>query len=125
MPGYLSSVSISKADLISFAPLESTSELITFQELDQAYFINSLSFQDENKWLLFDGRHNIWAKIEDSDFLSRVNENIELFAKGDQLLCRVRVEQWLDINGKSRIENRILRVIDHVSSATQPDLFRP
>lgn len=93
-------------------------EPIPSEEHRASFSIISLSFMDDNKWRLYDGQNAVWAKIEDDDFLKKVDNNEISFSKGDILICDVINEQWQTATGL-RTETRILRVHEHRSAARQ------
>ena len=83
-----------------------------------AFSIISLTFKEDNKWRLYDGAATIHATIADANFLSRVDQNIVRFAKGDVLVCNVRVQQWQTSSG-ARTEYTVLEVLEHRPAARQ------
>lgn len=83
-----------------------------------AFSIVSLAFKEDNKWRLYDGAATIHATIADMEFLSRVDRNLVSFAKGDVLVCDVRVKQWQTTSG-ARTEYEVTHVIEHRASAKQ------
>jgi hypothetical protein len=85
---------ITKEDVASFvAPIVEDEQIIS-DERTAAFSIVALTFKDGNKWRLYDGQNTISVTIEDEVFIRRVNDNEIAFAKGDLLVCRVRVDQW-------------------------------
>ncbi|KJV36105.1 hypothetical protein [Luteibacter yeojuensis] len=86
-----------------------------------AFSIVSLAFKEDNKWRLSDGSSTISATISDEQFLHGVNTNAASFAKGDALVCTVRVRQWQTVNG-TRTEYDVVRVNDHLHAARQIEL---
>jgi hypothetical protein len=83
-----------------------------------AFSIVSLAFKEDNKWRLYDGAATIHATIADVEFLSRVDRNLVSFAKGDVLVCEVRVRQWQTQSG-AKTEYEVTHVIEHRASARQ------
>ena len=77
-----------------------------------AFSIISLAFKEDNKWRLYDGNTQISALIEDEAFLARVNANLIAFAKGDILICDVRITQQQTGEGLST-EYVVEKVIEH------------
>ena len=76
--------------------------------------IVSLIFKEENKWRLRDNDSGIVisATIVDRDFLARVANNDVSFSRGDILICKVRMRQYLD--GSSRkTKHTVEKVIEH------------
>ncbi|MBS1169544.1 MAG: hypothetical protein H6R01_462 [Burkholderiaceae bacterium] len=86
-----------------------------------AFSIVSLAFKEDNKWRLYDGAATIHASILDADFISRVDRNLVSFAKGDVLVCEVRVQQWQTESG-ARTEYDVVRVLEHRPSGRQIQL---
>lgn len=87
-------------------------------ERKMAFSIVSLAFREDNKWRLYDGAATIYATISDTEFLDRVDANQEIFAKGDVLVCLVRVRQWQTVSG-ARTEYDVIRVLEHRQAARQ------
>lgn len=83
-----------------------------------AFSIVALAFKEDNKWRLYDGAATIHAAIADTDFLTRVDQNVETFAKGDMLICMVRVRQWQTPSG-ARTEYEVTEVLEHRQAARQ------
>ncbi|SFA84815.1 hypothetical protein SAMN04515620_10529 [Collimonas sp. OK607] len=107
------------ADEISWfvAPVP-TDELLLDDVRKMAFSIVSLAFKEDNKWRLYDGAATIHATITDIEFLSKVDRNQIAFAKGDVLVCDVRVLQWQTTSG-AKTEYEVVRVIEHRTSARQ------
>jgi len=101
-------------------------EVLLFDNVrQQAFSIVSLAFKEDNKWRLYDGAATIHAAIVDAEFLSRVDQSLEFFAKGDILICEVRVMQWQTADG-ARTEYTVTRVLEHRQAARQVPLpFAP
>jgi hypothetical protein len=83
-----------------------------------AFSIVSLAFKDDNKWRLHDGNNQISATISDPDFLWRVNQNELAFAKGDVLVCQVRVKQSQTEAGL-KTDYTVEKVIEHIAAPRQ------
>lgn len=109
---------ITKDDASSFIAPMVEDEPIISDERTAAFSIVALTFKDGNKWRLYDGQNTISVTIEDEAFIRRVNDNEIAFAKGDLLVCRVRVDQWR--TGDSlRTEYAVLEVLEHRVAARQ------
>jgi hypothetical protein len=93
-------------------------ELIISDERTAAFSVVALTFKDGNKWRLYDGQNTISVTIEDEAFIRRVNDNKIAFAKGDLLVCRVRVDQWRT-GDCLRTEYTVLEVMEHRAAARQ------
>lgn len=83
-----------------------------------AFSIVSLAFKEDNKWRLYDGSATIHATITDHEFIRRVDQNIERFAKGDSLICMVKVRQWQTTNGV-RTDYDVIEVLEHRQASRQ------
>ncbi|MGY3231792.1 hypothetical protein ACVWWJ_003276 [Luteibacter sp. HA06] len=103
------------------APANAEERLLIDDLRTMAFSIVSLAFKEDNKWRLSDGSSTISATISDEQFLHGVNTNVESFAKGDSLVCTVRVRQWQTANGP-RTEYEVVRVNDHLHAARQIEL---
>lgn len=115
-------LTISADDVEYFEPPEPVEE----QLLDDTYEWNlqivNVAFVEGNKWRFSDGDQTFYAAIEDTSFLARVDQGSELFAKGDVLRCRVRVEQKM-VDGRLVTERAIEAVLQHRHVTPEPDLF--
>lgn len=83
-----------------------------------AFSIVSLAFKEDNKWRLYDGSATIHATISDHEFIRRVDQNLERFAKGDSLICMVDVRQWQTTNGV-RTDYDVTEVLEHRQASRQ------
>lgn len=108
----LPSVVITEEEKDWFRAPTAGEELIVDETRRMAFSIVSLAFKDDNKWRLYDGAATIHANIADTGFLSRVDQNLVSFAKGDLLVCRVRVQQWQTVTG-ARTEYTVVEVLEH------------
>jgi hypothetical protein len=86
-------VEVSKRESAYFRRPEMPDELLIDDVRRSAYSIISLAFKEDNKWRLNDEQNAISATIEDEKFLDKVDRNQIAFAKGDILVCDVRVTQ--------------------------------
>jgi len=96
-------------------------ELLVDETRKMVFSIVSLAFKEDNKWRLHDGNSTISASIADEDFQHRVDTNQVNFAKGDVLVCDVRVRQWQSQSG-AKTEYEVVRVIEHRTAARQIQL---
>lgn len=116
-------ISVTQSEAAFFARPELADEVLVQATRRSAFSIISLAFKEDNKWRLFDGNTQISALIEDQSFLQRVDANQIAFAKGDILLCDVRVTQKRTAEGL-RTEYVVEQVIEHRPAARQlPLLF--
>jgi hypothetical protein len=114
---------VSKEETEYFNKPEVPDEILVETTRRAAFSIISLAFKEENKWRLYDGNTQINATIEDEDFQQRVDSNQIAFAKGDILLCDVRVRQKQTSHGLST-EYAVEKVIEHRPALRQlPLLF--
>jgi len=81
--------------------------------------IVSLSFKPDNKWRFSDGENTFTATIEDEEFLKEVANNERAFAKGDTLICDVRIRQYKTPSGILKAERSIIKVAEHIQAARQ------
>lgn len=71
-----------------------------------------LSFKEDNKWAVTDGKNSINASVEDEAFIRQINENEVSFSKGDILTVRMRIDQAETSTGL-KSEYAIEEVISH------------
>lgn len=109
---------LTKADRIIADIVDISPEIVTDQIRTMALSIRSLAFQEGNKWRLFDGQNIITATIEDRNFLDRIDNSLERFAKGDLLICEVRTLQMQTTEGL-KTEHTVLKVDEHRAAPTQ------
>lgn len=86
------------------------------------FSIVSLSFKQGNKWRLNDGKTTLNVTVVDQAYLERVERNEITFAKGDILICDVRVETREESKGL-KSEFFIERVVDQRRPGRQASLF--
>ena len=101
-----------------FAAPEAQDDLLVDEKRKMAFSIVSLAFKEDNKWRLHDGNSTISAAISDADFQRKVDTNQVNFAKGDVLVCEVRVRQWQSASG-TRTECEVTHVLEHRTAARQ------
>lgn len=109
---------VSEAERAWFHPPSWEDELLFDDVRKMAFSIVSLAFKEDNKWRLYDGAATIHATIQDAGFIERVNQSLEHFAKGDVLICLVRVRQWQTATG-ARTEYEVTEVLEHRHAARQ------
>ena len=80
----------------------------------------ALSFNPDNKLRLFDGENIYSALINDKEFLEKVANGKEVFAKNDILVCKFRSTQYFGQNGKLKIEHSIEKVLEHRQQQVPP-----
>ena len=88
------SESVSKDEAEYFCGMpESDADVLTTNVLETAFVISTVAFKKGNKWRFYDGNATISAEIADEVFLRKVAAGEEVFANGDVLICRVRIQQ--------------------------------
>jgi hypothetical protein len=112
---------VRKDDLSWYAAPPIEDVLLLDERRKMVFSIVSLAFKDDNKWRLYDGAATIHASITDGAFLHRVDQSVETFAKGDVLICIVRVQQWHAEQGP-RTEYEVVEVLEHRSGSRQLSL---
>jgi hypothetical protein len=115
-------ITIRKEDTDYFTKPEIPDEILVETTRRAAFSIISLAFKEENKWRLYDGNTQISAMIDDVDFQQRVDSNQIAFAKGDILLCDLRVRQKQTSHGLST-EYAVEKVIEHRPALRQLPLI--
>lgn len=112
---------ISPAQRTWFATPEIADELLVDDVRKMVFSIVSLAFKDDNKWRLHDGSTTLHAAISDSAFLAKVDANQINFAKGDILVCQVRVRQWQTLSG-AKTDYDVEQVLEHRTPGRQLSL---
>ena len=94
------------------------------KEIVEQKFLEALSihFREGNKWRFTDGANDFFARIEDADFINRVDRGEVRFLKGDVYVCTVAQTQTLTQTGL-KLDYRILKVLEHRSRASQLKLL--
>lgn len=103
---------VDKVAASDFKKPELPEEILVDVTRQAAFSIISLAFKEDRKWRLYDGNTQISARIDDADFISKVDSNQIAFAKGDILLCEVRVTQKRTVEGLTT-EYVVEKVIEH------------
>ncbi len=115
-----SSASKQEVDFFKVPNVEGQDEVIDDRTTEQVFSITSLSFKEENKWRLSDGTNIFLVDMEDQEFLAKINNNEEVFAKGDLLKIRLRVVQYRKPNGDLKTFHTALEVLDHRFAGVKP-----
>jgi len=116
-------ITVSKSETADFEKPEVPDETLVEATRRAAFSIVSLAFKEDNKWRLYDGNTQISALIEDSDFQQRVDSNLIAFAKGDILICDVKITQKRTAAGLST-DYVVEKVLEHKPALRQlPLLF--
>lgn len=93
---------------------------ITEQEL--IVRIVSIVFDKNQKWRFSDGESSFWAKIDDEEFWSRVQEGNLAFRDGDQLKVKIKSIQKVT-NSNLSTEKIITKVMEAIHKPTQIKLI--
>ncbi|MDL2060351.1 hypothetical protein MUN46_011565 [Mesosutterella sp. AGMB02718] len=113
---------LEKADLDSFQRPEESLEINSHVN-EAALLIETASFKDGGKWKVSLGEKNsIFASIEDTEFLARIDEGKERFGKGDVLIVDLETKQMVE-GGKLVIRYSILKVKQHKPGVEQLELL--
>lgn len=111
-------INVSSDESVYYNLPEIGDDIVSDVVYKSAFTILSLAFKDDNKWRLNGGDGVISARIEDEEFLKRVDNSEESFSKGDILFCEVRLVQKKSDSGLKN-EYTIIRVLDHHVAARQ------
>lgn len=111
-------LTVDRHEAVYFARPELPDETLVDDVRRAAYSIISLAFKEDNRWRLNDGNNVISALIADQDFLGKVDNNQIAFAKGDILICDVRVTQKQTESGL-KTDYTVEHVVDHRPAARQ------
>ncbi|QIM48966.1 hypothetical protein G9Q38_07120 [Pusillimonas sp. DMV24BSW_D] len=112
------SATISSDEVSWYSAPQAQDDLLVDETRKMVFSIVSLAFKEDNKWRLHDGNSTISASIADADFQHKVDMNQISFAKGDVLVCDVRVRQWQSTSG-AKTEYEVIRVLEHRTGARQ------
>lgn len=116
-------VKVNKQDAPYFDPPAPAPALPpTSTEEERLVTLESVEFKEGNRWDLTDGNASFSAKIADESFLSEVDAG-EAFRKGDQLRCRVLIEQSVDGKGQLHASYTVTQVFQHVRRPEQDSLW--
>ena len=115
-------LTVTEAESEYFAQPEVPIEVLVEDTRRAAFSIVSLAFKEDNKWRLHDGNAPISALISDENFLYRVDTNQISFAKGDVLICEVRMTQTRGREGL-KTEYVVEHVVEHKPAGRQMALF--
>lgn len=113
-----SEITVMDSEAEAFRKPEADEQILLDDVRRSAFSIVSLAFKDDNKWRLHDGNGQISTSIADEDFLRRVDRNEISFAKGDVLICDVRVRQSQTPNGL-KTEYTVEKVVEHKRAPRQ------
>ncbi|MDT2531726.1 hypothetical protein P7D93_17700 [Enterococcus raffinosus] len=111
------SVSISKQDVSAFDVPEIEDKEFPSTESTVYLQIINISFANE-KWKLTDGNKPFWAKIEDEEFLTSIENNQQQFGASDALKVILETQQKFTDNGL-KTEYSVKKVIEHIKGPKQ------
>ena len=111
-------LTVEKEEAVYFARPEVPDETLVDDTRRAAYSIVSLAFKEANRWRVNDGNNVISVSIAEHDFLAKVDNNQIAFAKGDILICDVRVTQKQTESGL-KTGYTVERVVDPRPAARQ------
>lgn len=115
-------IRIENEDSKRILPISDAEELLS-NEMDTYLTVTRPVLEGNGKWSFSDGTNNFSAEVLDEEFLVRVNESKEAFAKGDQLYARIKTIQTKQ-NGRLKSIYKILEVYEHSAGHDDtPDLF--
>lgn len=117
-------IEVKEADIKSFEKPSFEEKTLLNEVRKSAFSIVSLAFKEDNKWRLHDGNNQISATIADPEFLWKVDRNELAFAKGDVLVCQVRVKQSQTESGL-KTDYIVEKVDEHIPAPRQLSLDIP
>ena len=109
---------VSKADAPYYRAPDLDSDVVVDDVRRAAYTIRDLSFDEDGTWKLFDGANPIKVRLEDREFLERINNDEIRFAAHDVLVCAVHFVQRRTGKGLAN-EYTVLEVLDHIPAPRQ------
>lgn len=112
-------VTVDANDVRAFDLPDDAGRVLTDQESRLVLQLVNVSFEEGKRWRVSDGDRTFPAKLDDSEFLGRVNRSVEDFRKGDLLECDVRTVQRQKSTGLST-EHTIVRVLQHMKAPQLP-----
>lgn len=101
-----------------FKTPDTQDESLGEEEIETNIQAVGVSFLEDNKWRFTDGTVTFYAEVKDEDFVKRVQENKEVFAKDDILKVKLHKKQFLGDTG-IKTEYTVNKIISHRSSAKQ------
>lgn len=111
---------IVKDEAVFYVTPKAVPEDLGATEYETTLQIVGVTFQDKNKWRFSDGISNtFYADMLDADFLSKVDNHVILFGKGDIIRAKIREQKIIDPSGTMRAERAIVHVFEHRNAAIQ------
>lgn len=114
---------VTKKDVNIF-DMPTVQELLSDDTSDKAFSIISLAFKGDYIWRLNDGNETISVTMKDEAFQKKVDNSLEVFAKDDILVCKLRTIQWR-MQDKIKTDYEVLEVIRHILARQLPLLPLP
>jgi hypothetical protein len=110
-----------------FVAPEPDTDIVVDDTRRAAFTIRDLSFDEDGFWRLFDGSNPVKVRIEDGQFLARIENDDIRFAKHDVLVCLVHFVQRRTGRGLEN-EHTVIEVIEHIAAPRQlrlPEITEP
>ncbi len=93
-------------------------ELLRDEEREVFLTVVNVSFKEGHMWKFSDGNVEFYAKINDEEFITKVQQNKDGFYKDDLFKVKLHEKQWISDTGiKSDYE--IIKILEHRSGAKQ------
>lgn len=107
--------SIYKGDIIFYDNLIDK-KVVSEIESEFRFKIQTLSFNENKKWLMFDlnSKQQIHVTIEDDDLYLDIEERYKSFGKHDILVCDVNVIESIEKDGRYTYQHIIKNVKKHI-----------
>ena len=91
-------------------------DVLTDNTVSKVFTLVNISFKENNKWRVSDGETTYIASIDDTDFLTQINNNEISFSKGGLLKCQFQTIQRSTPAG-IKSEYRITKVERYIPSS--------
>lgn len=114
---------VTRGDLLGLTKIRMEEKILDESEGIRFLQIVSISFKEENKWRLAEGRNEAFYSMEDPDFRQKIEQHSEKFGKDDSLKCKVKTTTRVTEDGTLKTDHAILKVLEHHSAAKQATLF--
>lgn len=118
---------IEKQEAEYFTAPEPDTDVVVDDTRRAAFTIRDLSFDEDGMWQLSDGSHPVSVRIEDQQFLDRIENDDIRFGKHDVLVCLVHFVQRRTARGLKN-EHTVIEVIEHIPAPRQlrlPEIDSP
>lgn len=104
---------VGKEDVPALTDLGLDENILSDTETEAFLEVVAPSFKLGNKWRLSNGSATSSYSIEDSEFLTKVDQGTERFAKGDLLKVKMRAITGLTKRGDIKADQIIVKVLEH------------